>query len=89
MSAAGIAPEDQGYADYIVTHESTWRVYATEPTTGAYGLCQSLPATKMANAGSDWQTNPVTQLEWCNSYAQSAYGSWYGAYIHWVDFRWW
>jgi hypothetical protein len=68
MNLAGINPKDYGAADYIVSHESSWRLSATEPHTGAYGLCQSLPAVKMASAGSDWQTNPVTQLKWCNSY---------------------
>ena len=89
MSAAGISQSDFPYVEYIVSHESTWNIYATEPTTGAYGLCQSLPAYKMASAGSDWQTNGVTQLIWCNSYAQSAYGGWYNAYIHWVNNHWW
>jgi len=89
MALAGISSDDFGYVDYIVSHESSWNLYATEPTSGAYGLCQSLPASKMASAGSDWQDNPVTQLSWCNSYAVSAYGSWYGAYLHWVSYRWW
>jgi len=89
MNQAGISPEDYGAADYITTHESSWRSFATEPHTGAYGLCQSLPAVKMASAGSDWQTNPVTQLKWCNSYALTRYGGWHGAYAHWVAYRWW
>lgn len=89
MNQAGIQPEDYGAADYIISHESSWRDSATEPTSGAFGLCQSLPAIKMASAGSDWQTNPVTQLKWCNQYAQTRYGGWQGAYSHWLSFRWW
>ena len=54
-----------------------------------YGLCQATPGYKMASAGSDWETNPITQLRWCNSYADNTYGSWYNAYIHWVDYSWW
>lgn len=50
-----------------------------------YGLCQSTPGNKMASAGSDYVVNPVTQMDWCNSYASSRYGSWYNAYIHWID----
>lgn len=89
MNQAGIQPEDYGAADYIISHESSWRDSAQEPTSGAFGLCQSLPAIKMASAGSDWQTNPVTQLKWCNSYAVTRYGGWQGAYTHWTQFRWW
>lgn len=88
MSAAGIAPGDYGYVDYIVSHESNWNPGA-ENASGAYGLCQALPGGKMASAGSDWASNPVTQLRWCNSYALSSYGSWYGAYAHWVSYHWW
>jgi hypothetical protein len=89
MNQAGIQPKDYGAADYIIFHESSWREFAQEPHSGAYGLCQGLPAIKMASAGSDWQTNPVTQLKWCNSYAQTRYGGWQGAYAHWVADRWW
>jgi hypothetical protein len=89
MTQAGIDQNDWAAANYIIDHESSWREFATEPTSGAYGLCQSLPAIKMASAGSDWQTNPVTQLKWCNSYAQTRYGGWQGAYNHWTQFRWW
>lgn len=83
MAAAGIAPGDYGYADFIVSHESTWNPLALN-YLGAYGLCQSLPGSKMASAGSDWHDNPVTQLRWCDSYATSVYGGWYGAYNHWL-----
>jgi hypothetical protein len=89
MTQAGIGQNDWSAAEYIVSHESSWRSSATEPHTGAYGLCQSLPAVKMASAGSDWQSNPVTQLKWCNSYALTRYGGWQEAYTHWTAFRWW
>jgi uncharacterized protein YabE (DUF348 family) len=90
MAAAGIAESDYGYVDYIVSHESGWA-----PTkynyggSGAYGLCQSLPASKMATAGSDYMTNPITQLKWCNGYAIGRYGSWAGAYNFWISRHWW
>jgi hypothetical protein len=89
MTQAGIASSDFPAVEYIISHESSWRLYASEPTTGAYGLCQSLPAYKMAAAGDDWQTNPVTQLKWCTQYATTRYGSWWGAYSTWVAQRWW
>lgn len=89
MAAAGIAESDFGYAYDIISRESGWNVTARNSTSGAYGLCQALPGSKMASAGADWQTNPVTQLRWCNSYAQSARGGWYNAYIFWQTNHWW
>lgn len=89
MSAAGISSSDYTYVDYIITKESGWNSTAANPVSSAYGLCQSLPGSKMASAGSDWQTNAVTQMQWCNSYAQSRYGSWAGAYSFWISNNWW
>lgn len=88
MALAGIAPGDYNYVDYIVSHESGWRPNAGSPG-GPYGLCQAYPGSKMASAGADWQTNPVTQLRWCSGYAASRYGSWAAAYNHWVAARNW
>lgn len=84
MALAGIGPGDYQYADYIISHESGWRPTASG-IGGAYGLCQALPGSKMASAGSDWATNPVTQLKWCNGYAVGRYGSWAAAYNHWIS----
>ena len=88
MALAGIDPSDYNYVDYIVSHESGWNPQA-QNASGAYGLCQALPGSKMASAGSDWATNPVTQLRWCNGYAVSKYGSWAAAYNYWVSHRYW
>lgn len=60
----------------------------THTSTG-YGLCQSTPASKMATAGEDWRTNPVTQMKWCHNYAQRRHGGWAGAYNYWVSHRNW
>jgi hypothetical protein len=87
MAAAGIPSSDYAYANFIVSHESGWRPTAAN-ASGAYGLCQALPGSKMASAGADWQTNPVTQLRWCNGYA-ARYGGWGGAYNHWLANRNW
>jgi uncharacterized protein YabE (DUF348 family) len=84
MTAAGIAKSDFMYADYIISHESGWRYQARNPN-GAYGLCQAYPGTKMASAGADWQSNPITQLKWCSGYAQKTYGGWGPAYSHWLS----
>ena len=88
MAAAGISSGDYAYVNFIVSHESGWRPTAANPS-GAYGLCQALPGSKMATAGADWATNPITQLRWCNGYAQSRYGGWAAAYNHWLAYRVW
>lgn len=89
MAAAGISSSDYTYVDYIITKESGWNATASNPVSSAYGLCQSLPGSKMASAGSDWQTNAVTQLKWCDSYATGRYGSWGSAYNFWITNNWW
>lgn len=63
------------YLANIVRVESGWRVNATEPTSGAYGLGQALPASKMAAYGSDYRTNPETQLRWLLAYIAGRYGT--------------
>lgn len=94
MAAAGIAPSDYGYVTYIVDREGHWDpcvrfggisdcTYATSGGTLAYGVCQSNPGQKMATAGDDWATNPITQLKWCSTHA-AGFGGWYGAYLYWV-----
>lgn len=89
LRAAGIPESQWQYVDYIVGRESGWRYLAVNKSSGATGLCQSLPARKMASAGSDYMTNPVTQLRWCNSYAVSRYGGWSQAYSFWIAKHWW
>ncbi|GAB3807633.1 aggregation-promoting factor C-terminal-like domain-containing protein [Micromonospora zhanjiangensis] len=64
-------------------HESNWKVYATNPSSGAYGIPQSLPGSKMGAAGSDWQTNPATQIEWGEDYIKSRYGTPCAAWSFW------
>jgi resuscitation-promoting factor RpfB len=89
MAAAGIARSDYGYANYIISRESGWNAAARNKRSGAFGLCQALPGTKMASAGADWQTNPVTQLKWCSGYAKGRYGSWSAAYNFWLSHHYW
>lgn len=91
MRAAGISPGDYGYVDYIVSHEGGWggTTKYNYAGSGAYGICQALPGSKMASAGADWRTNPVTQLRWCSGYATGRFGSWSGAYNFWLDNGWW
>ena len=69
---------------YIITHESGWSVTATNPNSGAYGLPQALPGSKMVSAGADWATNYQTQLKWFWGYCAQRYGSIQGAYTYWL-----
>lgn len=90
IAQAGIAAADFGYVEYIISKESGWGVTKwNRAGSGAYGLCQALPATKMRSAGEDYMTNPITQLRWCSSYATSRYGSWANAYQFWTKNKWW
>ncbi|MFF5160001.1 transglycosylase SLT domain-containing protein [Streptomyces sp. NPDC000348] len=72
----------------IVQHESGWNPTATNASSGAYGLVQALPASKMASAGSDWRTNPATQIEWGLDYMKDRYGSACGAWSFWQANNW-
>jgi hypothetical protein len=75
-------PESQfGCLDALWNTESGWDVTAENPS-GAYGIPQALPGSKMASAGSDWQTNPATQIKWGLGYIASVYGSPCGAEAH-------
>lgn len=55
--------------------ESGWNVHALNAASGAYGIPQALPASKMAAAGADWRTNPATQIRWGLGYIKGRYGS--------------
>ncbi|MGW0390311.1 aggregation-promoting factor C-terminal-like domain-containing protein [Streptomyces sp. NPDC003042] len=59
----------------IINAESTWNYKAVNSSSGAYGLVQALPGTKMASAGADWRTNPATQIKWGLGYMNERYGS--------------
>ncbi|MDV9190813.1 transglycosylase SLT domain-containing protein [Streptomyces sp. SR27] len=72
----------------IVNHESTWNYLAVNRSSGAYGLVQALPGSKMSTAGADWQTNPATQIKWGLNYMDSKYGSPCGAWTFWQANRW-
>ncbi|GAB3745204.1 aggregation-promoting factor C-terminal-like domain-containing protein [Nocardiopsis nanhaiensis] len=62
--------------------ESNWDHTAENPSSGAYGIPQSLPGNKMASEGDDWQTNPATQIAWGLSYIKDRYGNPCGAWSH-------
>jgi hypothetical protein len=60
--------------------ESGWRWDASNPNGGAYGIPQAFPGSKMAEAGTDWETNPATQIKWGLMYISSTYGTPCGAW---------
>jgi hypothetical protein len=66
----------------IWTRESGWR-YNAENASGAYGIPQALPGSKMASAGADWMTNPATQIKWGLGYIQGRYGDPCSAWSYW------
>jgi hypothetical protein len=87
--AKSMVPAGQfGCFSNIIERESSWNVHATNPGSGAYGLGQALPASKMASAGSDWRDNPATQIKWVLSYMDSRYGSPCGAWSFWQSHSW-
>lgn len=72
--------------------ESGWRWNALNPSSGAYGIPQALPASKMASAGADWRTNPATQIRWGLGYIKNTrgygspavtYAKWLSRFPHW------
>lgn len=68
--------------DKLFTRESHWRTRARNSSSGAYGIPQALPGSKMAWAGADWRTNPVTQVKWGLHYIKARYGTACGAWAH-------
>ena len=68
--------------DSLWQRESNWNPQARNPYSGAYGIPQALPGEKMASAGSDWQTNPATQIKWGLGYIKDRYGSPCAAWEH-------
>lgn len=70
------------------TRESSWRADAYNESSGAYGIPQSLPGSKMAVAGADWRTNAATQIEWGLMYISGRYGAPCGAWAHSERYNW-
>lgn len=68
--------------------ESGWNYRADNPSSDAYGIPQALPGSKMASAGSDWATNPQTQIRWGLRYIKDRYGTPCAAWAHSEDVNW-
>ncbi len=84
---AGVSDADLEAALELIYHESGCRVDATNASSGAYGIPQALPGSKMASVGADWETNPVTQIRWMSQYV-NRYGGWQGAMAFWWEHHW-
>jgi len=74
--------------DDIWTRESNWRVNAYNLGSGAYGIPQAQPGSKMLTAGPGWQTNAATQIAWGLDYIARAYGNPCGAWLFWQSHYW-
>jgi resuscitation-promoting factor RpfB len=70
------------------TRESGWITTAQNPSSGAYGIPQSLPASKMASAGKDYKSDPRTQIDWGLEYIRSTYGDPVHAWMHELSHGW-
>jgi hypothetical protein len=81
LASFGFSTDQFGCLNDLWTQESNW-VYNAENASGAYGIPQALPGSKMASAGADWQTNPATQIKWGLGYIKSIYGTPCGAWSH-------
>ncbi|MBF4163576.1 aggregation-promoting factor C-terminal-like domain-containing protein [Nocardioides acrostichi] len=84
----GFSSDQFGCLDLLWNKESGWRVDADNPSSSAYGIPQALPGSKMSSAGSDWATNPATQIRWGLGYIADRYGSPCGAWSHSQSYNW-
>jgi hypothetical protein len=88
MPSYGFSPSTQfSCLNDIWTRESDW-IYDAENASGAYGIPQALPGSKMASAGPDWETDPTTQIKWGLGYIQSTYGTPCDAWAFWEAHGW-
>lgn len=85
LNEAQISELDWGYVDYIITKESNWNPQSINGTSGACGLAQALPCSKVPGTPLD----PVDNLKWADDYANRRYGSWEKAYNFWLIHKWW
>ncbi|WP_231604822.1 lytic transglycosylase domain-containing protein [Salinibacterium sp. SWN139] len=82
LTARGLGSGEYSCLVSLWNRESGWNVYAQNASSGAYGIPQALPGSKMATAGADWATNPATQIAWGLSYIEGRYGTPCGAWAY-------
>ena len=83
MPDYGFSLSQWGCLERLWIGESGWNYKAENASSGAYGIPQSLPGRKMATVGSDWRTNPVTQIKWGLNYIKRSYGTPCNALSQW------
>jgi hypothetical protein len=88
MISAGFKIDQFPCLDKLWTKESGWNHKARNSSSGAYGIPQSLPGSKMASIADDWETNPATQIKWGLGYIEGRYGDPCGAWAHSQDVGW-
>jgi hypothetical protein len=76
------------YLNRLWATESGWNRYATNPYSGAYGIPQAVPGSKMSSAGPGWHWNARTQIRWGMRYIQATYRTPYWAWLHQHDCGW-
>lgn len=74
LKQAGFKPSEYAAANKIISAESGWSATAQNPHSSAYGIAQNISPSSYASFGSDWKTNPITQLKWMKHYVDSRYG---------------
>jgi hypothetical protein len=82
LASRGLGDDEFSCLVALWNRESHWNVYAYNSSSGAYGIPQALPGSKMASAGADWETSFVTQVNWGLGYVFGRYGSPCGAWQH-------
>ena len=82
MAGYGWGDDQFGCLVSLWDRESGWNSQAYNESSGAFGIPQALPGSKMASAGDDWQTNAATQIAWGLGYIAGRYGSPCGAWSH-------
>ncbi|HXS62620.1 MAG TPA: lytic transglycosylase domain-containing protein [Streptosporangiaceae bacterium] len=87
LPSFGFSTDQFGCLNNIWTRESGWN-YLAENASGAFGIPQALPGSKMASAGADWATNPATQIKWGLGYIKSVYGTPCDAWGFWQAHSW-
>jgi hypothetical protein len=88
MLDAGFGLDQMTCLEKLWTKESGWNEKAANSSTGAYGIPQALPGSKMQSAGDDWKTNPATQIKWGLGYVKGRYDTPCGAWSHFQSEGW-
>ncbi|WP_291380332.1 G5 domain-containing protein [Demequina sp.] len=84
----GWSGDEWACLDELWKRESGWSHTAENRSSGAYGIPQALPGSKMSTSGADWRTNPATQIKWGLGYVKGRYATPCGAWGHFTAKNW-